>query len=309
VIAVQQTPSRPSTSIACAAPVKPASCLLCVLLFGAAVHAQAPSPNRSVQGPNAHAAAGQSAPPQNAGGQNYSAQNPAAQQVVPVSNEPHHRLVLQNDFVHVFNVSVPPLDATLTHQHDLPYFAVFLGPADLVNLVLGKLEAHLTLQDGQVIFSPGGFAHLVRTDSGIAFHNITVELAKPQGIARNICKQIVTGPLGACPQQAAPGKKTAPAAADDDIPYFETDEVRVDLIKVAGGRDYVEEMLKLNALLIALTNANLNVNLGGQHISFLHDSDILWLPAGTHRKVVDFLGTRSSFLLASFKDSAGGAKP
>ncbi len=223
MIAVQQTASRPSTSIAhaCAAPVKPASCVLCVLLLSAAVHAQVPSPNRSLQGPNAQAAAGQSAPAQNAGGQNYSAQDPAApQQVVPVRNEPHHRLVLQNDFVHVFNVSVPPLDATLTHRHDLPYLAVSLGPADLVNLVVGKPEAHLTLQDGQVIYSSGGFAHLVRIDSGIAFHNITVELAKPQGIARNICKQIVAGPLGACPQQAAPGKKTAPEAADDGILYL-----------------------------------------------------------------------------------------
>jgi hypothetical protein len=62
-------------------------------------------------------------------------------------------------------------------------------------------------------------------------------------------------------------------------------------------------------LLIALSNANLDVNLGGQHISFLHDGDILWMPAGTHRRVVDFLGTRSNFLLVTFKDSAGSAQP
>jgi hypothetical protein len=195
------------------------------------------------------------------------------------------------------------------HRHDLPYLAVNFGPADLVNIVLGKPEARLTLQDGQVVYSAGGFAHLVRTDSGLAFRNVTVELPKPQGTARNICKQIVAGPLGACPQTAEAGKKTVPPEADDDdIPYFETDEVRVDVIKVAGGRDYVEETPKLNGLLVALTNANLDVNLGGQHISFLHDGDILWLPAGTHRKVVDFLGTRSSFLLVSFKDSADAAK-
>jgi hypothetical protein len=254
--------------------------LLCAALFCAAVRAQAPAPNP-----------------------------PAPQSPVPIRDEPHHRLVLQNDFARVYRVEVPPLDTTLLHQHDLPYLGVTLGPADLVNAAAGKPEAHVTLQDGQVIYSPGGFAHLMRTDAGLAFRNITMELVKPQGTARNICKQIIEGPLGACPRQAAAGKKNPSEAADDDVPYFETDEIRIDSIKVAGGRDYVEEAPKLNSLLVALTNANLDANLGGEHISFLHGGDVLWLPAGTPRKVVDFLGTKSSFILVSFKDSASGAKP
>jgi hypothetical protein len=259
--------------------------VLCAVLFCAAVRAQAP-------------------------GSDASYQNPAAPQVaVPIRDEPHHRLVLQNDFVRVYRVEVPPLDTTLLHQHDLPYLGVTLGSTDLVNAVSGKPEAHVTLQDGQVIFSPGGFAHLMRTDAGLAFRNITVELVKAQGTARNICKQIIEGPLGACPQQAAAGKKNSSETGDDDVPYFETDEIRIDSIKVAGGKDYVEEAPKLNSLLVALTNANLDANLGGEHISFLHGGDVLWLPAGTPRKVVDFLGTKSSFVLVSFKDSASGAKP
>ena len=316
--------------------MRPAFCLLCAVLC-ASVHAPAQAPNSSAPSANPQGAGGQAAPGQSAGERNSAAQNPpqpqnsagqnstgegseaqdalaarntaVEQRVVPLADEPHHAIVLRNDFVHVYSVSVQPLDATLIHRHDLPYLAVSLGATAVENLVVGKPAARLTLQDGQVIYSPGGFAHAVRTDSGLAFRNVTVELAKPQGTARNICKQIVTGPLGACPQPAETAKKNAPESADDDIPYFETDEVRVDVIKVAGGRDYVEQTPKLNGLLIALTNANLDVNLGGEHISFLHDGDILWLPAGTHRKVVDFLGTRSSFLLVSFKDSAGAAKP
>jgi hypothetical protein len=278
--------------------MRPALYLPCaLLLFAGGVHAQALSPNNSGQ---------------NSGTQDAleAAASAVQQEVVPLSAEPHHRLVLQNEFTRVYNVSVQPLDATLIHKHDLPYLAVNLGPADLENLVVGKPEVRIVLQDGQVVYSPGGFAHAVRTDSGVAFRNVTVELAKPQGTARNICKQIVAGPLGTCPEQAqGTDKKTAPVAADDDIPYFETDEVRVDVIKVAGGKDYIEESPKLDSLLVALTNANLDANLGGQHISFLHDGDILWMPAGAHRKVVDFLGTRSSFLLVSFKDSAVSSKP
>jgi hypothetical protein len=271
------------------------------------LRAQAPS-NDPAQDPNTRDT---SRPNSNATDSLQAAASEAERQIVPLSQEPHHRLMLQNDFTRVYNVMVAPLDATLPHQHDLPYVAVNLGPANLADLVVGKPAAYLVLQDGQVTYSAGAFAHLVRTDSGIPFHNITVELVKPQGTARNLCEQIVTGPLGACPQrtETAARKKKAPEPADDDIPYFETDGARVDLIKVAMGKDYVEESPKLNGLLIALSNANLDVNLGGQHISFLHDGNILWMPAGTHRKVVDFLGTRSNFLLVTFKDFAGTAKP
>lgn len=238
-------------------------------------------------------------------------QNPADQTPVPLRSEPHHHLVFQNEFVRVYNVAVQPLDATLMHQHDLPYLALSLGPVDIVNAVRGKPEVRLKLQDGDIIYSPGGFAHIARTDAGITFNNVTVELVMPQGTPRNLCKQVVAGPPGACPQQAVRAeKKTSPETADDDVPYFETDEMRADVIQVGLGRDYVDAPAKQNGLLVAMTNANLDVDLGGKHITFLHAGDVLWMPAGIHRKVSDFLGTQSRFLEVSFRNSGeGGLKP
>jgi hypothetical protein len=225
---------------------------------------------------------------------------------VPISAEPHHRLVLQNDFVHVYNVTVPPLDATLLHAHDLPYLYVTLDPSEITNEVTGQPPVHMTLQDGETHYNPGHFAHLVRTDSGLAFHNITVELARTQVAARNLCKEVLPGAARDCPggRESAAGKKLSSEATDDVVPYFETDEVRVELRKVASDREYVEQAPKMHALLVALSNSNLDANLGGEHILFLHEGDILWMPAGMRRRVVDFLGTHSSFLLISFKDSA-----
>jgi hypothetical protein len=319
--------------------MKAASYLSCALLLGVAVHAGSPwiaadqsftaTESATSRGANDSSAANDSAsetpaqnPPSqqnsatpNATGQDSTPQDALAarvsavqQQVVPLDAEPHHQIVLRNDFVHVYGVSVQPLDATLVHRHDLPYLTVSLGATEVENAVVGRPEVRLSLEDGQVTYSPGGFAHAVRTDAGMVFRNVTMELAKPQGTARNVCKQIVPGPL-ACPQETAKGKKPAAEPADDDIPYLETDEVRVDLIKVSSGRDYVEATPKQNAVLVALTNAGLDVNLGGEHSSFLHEGDVLWLPAGTRRRIVDFLGTRSSFLLVSFKDSNTGANP
>ncbi len=136
-------------------------------------------------------------------------------EVVSLNDEPHHQILLQNEFVHVYSVSVPPLDATLIHKHELPYLAVSLGPPKL-KMRGRQTRDLLSLEDGQVTYSLGGFAHAVRTDAGVVFRNVTMELAKPQGAARNLCKQIVPGPL-ACPQESAKGKKPAAEAGDDDL--------------------------------------------------------------------------------------------
>jgi hypothetical protein len=287
--------------------MRAASYLPCALALAFALDAQTPT-NSPSQDPNAQ---GTSRTNSTAPDSLQALASEAEKQIVPLDQEPHYRLLLQNDFIRVYTVMVAPQDATLTHRHDLPYLAVSLGPANLANLVVGKPAARMILQDGQVIYTEGGFAHQVRTDSGLPFHDITVELVKPQGTARNLCEQIVPGPLGRCPQrtETAASKKRSAEAADDDIPYFETDGARVDAINVAMGKDYVEESPKQNGLLIALSNANLDANLGGQHISFLHDGDVLWMPVGLHRRVVDFLGTRSNFLLVSFKDSTDTVRP
>lgn len=229
------------------------------------------------------------------------------QAAVPVSNEPHHAHEFQNDFVHVYNVTVPPLDATLLHQHDLPYIYLTLGQADVINAVQGQPEVHLILEDGATRYTPGGFAHIARTDAGIPFHNITIELVHPQASPRNLGAQSADRPLGSCPQNI-PDAKNNQIPAEQAIHCFETDEVQLDLVRVEGGKNYEDANPKTAALLVAMSNANLDVSLGGGHTAFLHEGDVLWLPAGMARKVEDFLGIRSSFLLISFKDSAPSAK-
>jgi hypothetical protein len=238
------------------------------------------------------------------------------ERVVSLRDEPHHQLILQNDFANIYRVAVPPNDSTLMHRHDLPYLAINFGAGNITNTLQGQKETTLILRDGQLIYSPGGFAHVARTNSGSAFRNITVELVKPQGTARNLCKQVVAGPL-ACPQQqqqvasaegTASQRKSAAGNADDVAPYFETNEVRVEVVTVSMQREYVDESPKENALLVAMTNSNMSAEVGGHNASFLHSGDILWMPAGEARKVNDFLGTRSNFLLVCFKD-ATAAKP
>jgi quercetin dioxygenase-like cupin family protein len=95
---------------------------------------------------------------------------------VEITAEPHHHLVFSNDQIRVFNVEVPPSQATLMHWHHHDYFYVTLGDIDLTNEVEGKPPAEVKLKDGETRFSPGPFAHLVRDLSPQPFRNVTIEL-------------------------------------------------------------------------------------------------------------------------------------
>jgi hypothetical protein len=231
-------------------------------------------------------------------------QSPIAPQgAVSVADEPHHAHVFQNAYVQVYNVTLPPLDATLLHRHVLPYLYLVLGQADIVNAVEGKSPVEMTFEDGATRYSPGGFAHTVRTDAGIAFHNITIVLEHPQASPRNLGSGGQDRPLGSCPQSSASPMQNDQIPFEQVLPCFETSELQMDLVKVEGGKDYVQAAPNTAALLVAMSNANLDVALGGQHAAFLHAGDVLWLPAGVSRRVSDFLGIGSQFLLISLKDS------
>jgi quercetin dioxygenase-like cupin family protein len=53
---------------------------------------------------------------------------------------------------------------------------VTLGDADLINSRVGQKPAPLVLKDGEVRFTPGGFAHSITNQSQSLFRNITIEL-------------------------------------------------------------------------------------------------------------------------------------
>jgi hypothetical protein len=99
---------------------------------------------------------------------------------VEITAEPHHHLVLTNDQVRVFKVEVAAGSATLMHWHRHDYIYVTLGATELSNEVEGKPSATLKLADGETRFSPGPFAHLVRTVSDQPFRNVTVELLQDE---------------------------------------------------------------------------------------------------------------------------------
>jgi hypothetical protein len=230
---------------------------------------------------------------------------PPQTNAVPVGDEPHHHLIFQNDYARAYYVEIPAHQATLLHQHDFPYMAVALGPADVINAVQGKPEVHLTLTDGQVLYSKGGFAHVARANGGLPFRNITVEFLHPQGEARNRCVRIIPGkPASDCPSYD-PGLLKGPPPLASIKPFFETDEVIVLSGVLAGNGDWSDNKPDRPArLLLVLDQSSLSVEIPGQPAKAMKTGEALWLPAGatpTIRNLVSL--TTSAFLLIAFKDS------
>lgn len=216
-----------------------------------------------------------------------SAQAPVA---VPVANEPHHHLVFENSYVRVFRVSVPAHDATLLHQHDLPYVYVSLGPADVINAVAGKPEARLVMSDGQVGYSRGGFAHIARTDAGSSFDNVTIELLKPQGEPRNLCDKIVAGPVKECSSDSSKLPANSPlialAQAMRQRGQLETDEIVVTSFSISLKMNYNEPDSQSPRLLVVDDNSELQVETLGETSKSLHAGEVSWLEAGKKWTIV-----------------------
>lgn len=256
------------------------------------------------------------------------AQSPEPPRAVALSSEPSHHLVYENEYVRVFNVEVVPHTSTLLHQHDVDYLYAILGPADVINAVLGQPEVHLQLADAEVHFSRGPFAHVARNEADTPFRNVTIELLRPQGPARNLCGKVLAEDLGPCPEPQAqpqtdkakseappkalpkaPGKisKSNPARVDSSPahhtiqPWFETAELLVSFATVEPTYG-IRSAAHTHRLLVALDQAELEVSWPHKRPRLLQSGDVRWIPAGADATVANLAPTPSRFLFIYFKD-------
>jgi oxalate decarboxylase/phosphoglucose isomerase-like protein (cupin superfamily) len=107
---------------------------------------------------------------------------------VEITAEPHHHLVLENAFIRVFSLDVPPHTESLMHRHRHDYIYVMLGPTEVVNAVEGKDPVTVKLVEGETHFSPGPFAHIARNISDQPFRNLTIEILDDAKLRQSTAK-------------------------------------------------------------------------------------------------------------------------
>ncbi len=107
---------------------------------------------------------------------------------VPVDQEPHHRMLLRNDYVEVMRVTLPPGESTGLHTHSHDGVAVRLAPATITMDVPGEgLRGPLEMHPGDASvqsYARQPFTHRVNNVGPTPFDVLDVELLKrPEGPA------------------------------------------------------------------------------------------------------------------------------
>ena len=219
--------------------------------------------------------------------------------------EPHHHLKIENEYVRVYYVEVPPHESTQLHQHDHDYIFVSIGPADVINAVRDKPEVHLVLKDGETHFTRGGFAHVARNLADTPFRNVTIELLKPQGEAHNECGFVIAGEGAAICDP--------PYVSVWDDTQFETTESKLDLVWIFSKKEEQKDTAsKLAFLVVGLDGPEVKINVKGKPSKTLHAGEIEWFDAGSDvqfsRENESDRGKATLFLKVTFKDSAVNAR-
>ena len=98
---------------------------------------------------------------------------------VDIADEPHHHLVIANEYVRAFAVDVPPRTRTLCHRHPHNYVLFVAAGAEIISAAREEEPKKLNYVAGECELSKAGLVHVVENLSETAFRNVVVEL-KPR---------------------------------------------------------------------------------------------------------------------------------
>jgi hypothetical protein len=152
---------------------------------------------------------------------------------VPISQEHHHHLVIDNQYIRAYEVEVAPHEPTLLHRHDQDYIYVVFGDADITNAVEGKPEIKAHLADTTVNLARGPLVHIAHNDGNTSFRNITIQLLPKIGEMKSNYPS-VTAALDAAAIQDA-GNIVARSKSWIEATIMESREMRVLAIRVSPG--------------------------------------------------------------------------
>jgi hypothetical protein len=154
------------------------------------------------------------------------------QDVLRLSSEPHHHLVLHNDFVNVYSVQVSPHDSVALHKHDVDAVSIVLGDAVITVKSPGKPDVHQTVMGGQLRLQRSGLVHSTDIEGDVAYRNVTVELLLPQPRGRNLCATVISGEPLNCPDR--PTQRDPTRVSEE--PQFQSDQTTVTLVRIPAGK-------------------------------------------------------------------------
>ena len=209
---------------------------------------------------------------------------------VEITSEPHHHLALENSYVRVFKVEVPPHQSTLVHWHRHDYMFVTLGASDVESAPKDQPPVRLKLQDGQAEYTPAPRVHAARNLADTPFRNVTIEFMKN-----------------------AEAHKATPAGWDPDRGLSVLHGGTIDILFVKDGARVSEVDLDPGGviprhthtgphLVVAVTDLDLQSDVAGKPPAHLQvqSGDIRWVEGGLTHTVTNVGKQKSRFITIEF---------
>jgi quercetin dioxygenase-like cupin family protein len=222
-----------------------------------------------------------------------------AQAPVEITAEPHHHLVVENNFVRAFAFSVDPGQSTLMHRHGHDYVSVFIGDSQAMNAKEGAQPAPASFKDGDVKFAPAVVVHAVTDTGSTPVRNATIELLQPTTNAKACTESC------AVPVTCAEADKATCATV---VKAFASDQWTVTMVTIPVGGKYPEHTHTGGVLTVALTDADVIMR-SPSRSKDIHSKvgDIMWHEPETHT-IINSGKTVAKVAVLEFKGAAPAGK-
>lgn len=183
----------------------------------------------------------------------------AQTEAVPITQEPVHHLVLENEYTRVFYVEVPVGEQTLVHEHKNDYVFVTLGDSDVENVPQGKDPVRLQLKDGEVRYVKAPLVHRAKNLATTPFRNVTIEILKAG--------------------DAGEEKRANLRIAASTVERISNKKVTVVAYRAKAHGSIDSDATTLPSLFVADSDLEITARKAGR--ATLHSGDVKWLAVGT----------------------------
>ena len=190
------------------------------------------------------------------------------QDLITIASEPHHHLLMHNDYVNVYHAQLLPHQSMLLHTHAYTYTQVAIGDAQTVRIVPGQPEAARPVHDGQVDYGAKGATHSSRNDGSATYNTIAVEFLHPQNDIKNGCVAATAGQPLNCVDGDAPHGKL----------QFETDNTRIYSTLIPPHKVIQIDTSSDEELIVAVDKMRIT---RGKATETLNPGDFAWLEKGS----------------------------
>ena len=188
--------------------------------------------------------------------------------LITISSEPHHHLLMHNAYVNVYHAQLLPHDSMLLHTHAYTYTQVAIGDAQTVRIVPGQPDALRPVHDGQVDYGAKGATHSSRNDGTVTYNTIAIEFLHPQDNIKNGCVAAIAGQPLNCVDGDAPHGKL----------QFETDNTRIYSTVIPSPKNIKFDDSSDEELIVAVDNMKIT---GGGAAKTLKPGDFAWIEKGS----------------------------